>query len=154
MHELRTALGGAGLALAMGLVLGGAMRPNLAGEDRPAGPQTILGQAATRPTGPLNPSVSAYPGRTPDYVMGTDWKRNTEWPDREPVQEPPLRRIARDNAPPPPEFGPPAFARTDFNELSPPAPRGRYPSLGGEGLPTHAPVGQAIDDADEEAPTA
>ena len=70
MSGVQTVLGGAGVALAMGLMLGGAMRPDLASDDRPAGPQTILGTAATRALGPMAtaPTLASYSGGVPDYV--------------------------------------------------------------------------------------
>ena len=100
---MRAALCGAGVALAMGLMLGGAMRPTLAGDDRPAGPQIILGESAQRSTGPFDPgpTFTGYQGRIPDYVLGTD---STQ----------------------------PVAVRT--------AP---------EPAAAHAPIGQAVDDADE-----
>jgi hypothetical protein len=142
MHKARTVLGGAGVALAMGLMLGGAMRPNLAEDDRPAGPQTILGKSALRSTGPFDPgSVDAgYIGAIPDYVMGTDLKKAVSWPDERPAASASPRASGAE------EISPVVFARAADVELPPAA--ARYPSLGGA-PPARAPVGQAVDDVDE-----
>src|SRR3954462_3122669 len=65
------------MAATAGLLLGGAMKPNLRGDDRPEGPQMFLGWSATRSTGPFDDggAWAAYQGRTPDYVVGTDWSK-------------------------------------------------------------------------------
>jgi len=82
---------GAVIAVASGLILGGVMHPNLAGDDRPAGPQIIAGSAAARSAGALDmgPTLASYGGRVPDYVTGTDAKRAMTWtPDRAEVSPP------------------------------------------------------------------
>lgn len=74
-------LSGAALSLAAGALLGGAMRPNLDARDaRPAGPQMVAGWESGQSTGPFDPGVTlaAYSGQLPDYVLGTDWKRESE----------------------------------------------------------------------------
>jgi len=144
---MRIAASGAGLALAMGLLLGGAMHPDLAGDDRPSGPQIILGKAAERSTGPFDPrpEMASYSGQVPDYVLGTDWKRATEWRPQPADVSPPMPRLARADEPPPP----PILARAVYKDEPPPPRRHGYPTLGDE-LPRRAPVGQAVDDAYEE----
>jgi hypothetical protein len=144
MHEARTVLGGAGMALAMGLLLGGAMRPNLAGDDRPAGPQTILGKSAERSIAQPSsiPTSSGYAGVIPDYVTGTDLKKSVAWRDDPTPESLPAPRPDRRDA------LPPAVVFTRAGDDEPPV-TARYPSLGGGLLPTHAPVGQAVDDVDE-----
>jgi hypothetical protein len=143
---MRIAASGAGVALAMGLLLGGFMHPDLAGDDRPNGPQIILGEAAQRSTGPFDPrpELAAYPGQVPDYVLGTDWKRAADWPPSPAAVALPAPRVARDDEAPPR----PVLARAAYEDDAPPPRRRGYPSLGGD-LPTRAPVGQAVDDADE-----
>jgi hypothetical protein len=67
------------LALTAGLLMGAAMRPDLIGDDRPAGPQMF--EPAARATGPFAEddapvaTYAAYRGKTPDYVIGTDWTK-------------------------------------------------------------------------------
>src|SRR5436190_11050483 len=98
--EKRIAASGAGVALAMGLLLGGLMHPDLALDDRPIGPQIILGKAAMRSTGPFDPrpEMAVYQGQVPDYVLGTDLKRAADWrPPPAAVTSP----LPRDDDPPP-----------------------------------------------------
>lgn len=59
--------------------MGAAMKPDLLADERPAGPQIVDNSAGARSTGPFDEGVSyaAYAGRTPDYVLGTDWKKMT-----------------------------------------------------------------------------
>lgn len=68
---------GIGMACVAGLLMGAAMKPNLDAGDRPAGPQIFTGWSAARSTGPFDDSAgfAAYRGQTPDYVVGTDWKK-------------------------------------------------------------------------------
>lgn len=65
------------MAAVAGLLMGAAMKPNLAAGDRPEGPQMFAGWSGTRSTGPFDDSVgfAAYRGQTPDYVLGTDWNK-------------------------------------------------------------------------------
>ncbi len=143
--DMRVAAGGAALALAMGLMLGGAMHPDLAGDDRPGGPQIILGKAAERSTGPFDPrpQMAGYSGQVPDYVLGTDWKRAANWRPPTAAVAPPLPEQVRDDDPQPP----PVLARVAYEDEPP--HHHRYPTLGDD-LPRRAPVGQAVDDAAEE----
>ncbi len=73
---------GAVVALAAGLALGAAMRPDLAADDRPAGPQILEGWSSARGAGPFGDntvSFASYHGKLPDYVLGTDAKRLQGW---------------------------------------------------------------------------
>jgi hypothetical protein len=139
--DTKTLASGAALALACGVMLGGSMRPDLGDDGRPAGPQQIAGWAGARSTGPFDPGMPAtyasYSGQVPDYVMGTDWKKTMAWPDQAAAVSPPARRVTvADEAAPPdrtPDWAQPV-SRTAYDE-PPPAPRGRYPSMGGDAPP-------------------
>ena len=74
---------GAAAALLAGLTLGAAMQPSLGFVDRPQGPQMFAAWSGERSTGPFDPGTSftAYNGRVPDYVIGTDWARPKLTPD-------------------------------------------------------------------------
>lgn len=76
-EQVWTVCAGAGLALATGLWLGVAMKPQLAVGDRPAGPQTVAGWSGTRSHGAFDdgPRFANYAGRIPPYVTGTDAER-------------------------------------------------------------------------------
>lgn len=82
--DWRKPLLGVGIAAAMGVLLGGAMRPQLGVGDRPEGPQMFAGWSGTRSTGPFDDGMTlAYSsGPLPDYVTGTDWKQTTSWPQQ------------------------------------------------------------------------
>ena len=105
------------MALAAGLALGAAMRPDLASDDRPAGPQIFEGWAGTRSTGPFDDGAVAYAsyaGKVPDYVVGTDAKRLQAqgWPVAAPAPPAPTARgLAAEDAPPlgPEDLTPAAF---------------------------------------------
>lgn len=141
---MRIVVCGAGVALATGLMLGGALQPNLADDDRPVGPQTVVGDAAARSVGPMDsgPALASYAGAVPDYVLGTDWKRTMTSPDVAAVAPTPEAPLAATEAPP----SPVVRTRAAVEDLPAPA-HGRYPSNGGD-LPVRAPVGQAVDAAD------
>ena len=127
---VRLELYGAVIAVASGLMLGGLMHPNLAGDDRPAGPQIIAGSSAARSAGTfdMGPTLANYGGRVPDYVTGTDAKRAMTWmPERAEV------------SPPQPQYDQAEAQRTELPAVSraaydaDPQPRRThdYPSLGG-----------------------
>lgn len=130
---------GAAVVLAAGLLLGNAMQPHLdAADERPAGPQMFADWAGVRSTGPFDSGTSfpSYPGKMPDYVLGTDWKKSMGWPvERAAVSAP--REAVGDDAPAAPE--PATFSRAAYEEPAAPAhgyvPHGyvphNYPSLGG-----------------------
>lgn len=143
--DRKIAAGGACAALVVGLLLGGLMHPNLAADDRPAGPQMILGKAAERSTGPFDPSPANYAGGTPEYVLGTDWTRAQAPQTAEPP--PRAQRIVLETDEPRP---PAVYTIAAYDPDDPPAPRRhRYPTLGDRVEP-RAPIGQAVDDAAEE----
>jgi hypothetical protein len=88
--QVKMLCAGAVVALAAGLLAGAAMKPDLAGDDQPAGPQS-LADPGPRAAAPLDDPVTyaSYParyGRTPDYVQGTDWKKMTA-PAAEPSRD-------------------------------------------------------------------
>jgi hypothetical protein len=86
---------GAGLALAAGLTMGAAMKPALAVNDRPEGPQ-VVSDWAQASTGPFddtsNAMLASYSGQVPDYVTGTDWKKAMAWPVSQTAYTTPLPR--------------------------------------------------------------
>lgn len=122
-------LGGAGVALVAGLLMGAVAKPDLASDDRPAGPQMMAGWSGTRSTGPFDDGATfaAFNGQIPDYVLGTDWKKSLE-PVYAPDPEPRVRetRLARNDDPPELPLTPAAYDDT-------PPPEVTYPSMhGGE----------------------
>jgi hypothetical protein len=131
--DTKTLAGGAGFALACGILLGGAMQPSLGDDGRPAGPQQIAGWSGVRSTGPFDPGMSpaSYGGVVPDYVTGTDWKKTPAGPDEQAAVAPPSRRVAvADETPAAQDDAQTAPAtRADF--YAPPPARPGYPSLGG-----------------------
>jgi hypothetical protein len=74
--KVKTVYMGAGIAAAAGLLMGAVARPDLGGDDRPAGPQIMAGWAGVRSTGPFDDgaTLASYKGKIPDYVLGTDFK--------------------------------------------------------------------------------
>ena len=80
-RDLRSLFGGAAVAVASGLILGGVMQPNLRADDRPEGPQILAGIAAPRADHlyDVGASWAAYRGRVPDHVIGTDWLKPREY---------------------------------------------------------------------------
>lgn len=134
--DLKVFLPGAGLALAAGILLGGAMQPQLYEGDRPAGPQMVADFAGERSTGPFDPGTTfaAYHGNIPDYVLGTDWKKSMAWPPEERAAVS-TAAVSHEDAAPAPEATP-VLTRTDYVE--PPPPPHVYPSLGGAGPSVHA----------------
>lgn len=137
---VRMELFGAAIALASGLMLGGAMHPDLTGDDRPAGPQIIAGRAGLRSAGPLDggATLASYAARTPDYVLGTDATKPMGWPGERAETSAPAPHIAPAQEAP---SEPVVLTRAAYDDLPPP-PRSIYPSLGA-----------ASDHANETAPT-
>lgn len=85
---------GVGMAAMAGILLGGAMKPDLRGDDRPEGPQVFAGWSGVRSTGPFDPGTSfaSYGGQVPDYVVGTDWKAvSFQWKDDAAYEPAPIR---------------------------------------------------------------
>lgn len=62
---------GIGLATLSGLMLGGALRPEIV-MDRIGGPQIALGDSGRAAYGDYEGGTSHYPNGLPDYVVGTD----------------------------------------------------------------------------------
>jgi hypothetical protein len=127
---VRLELCGAVLAGVVGVMLGGVMHPNLAGDDRPAGPQMIAGSAAARSGGPYDggATLASYGGQTPDYVTGTDAKKALAWTPERAAASPPQTRdeqakAARDDLP--------AISRAAYDADPQPSRAHDYPSLGG-----------------------
>lgn len=125
---MRALYSGAGLAVAAGLLMGAAMKPNLGGDDRPIGPQIFAGWSGIRSTGPFDQpdlAFAAYSASIPDYVIGTDWKRYAAPVAYEPVaEEPPLVVES--------EFDEPAYAAPyQVAWQEPPREPPSFPSLDG-----------------------
>lgn len=149
---------GIGMAAVAGLLVGGAMKPDLGMGDRPEGPQIFAGWSGVRSTGPFDPGMTFadYQGQIPDYVIGSDWKAMTAghgWKDDiayEPAPTPNYYEQARAEPEPYP---------TRWEE--PPRKEPLYPSMSGgvaydasarvaEAPPAPPPSEQV--DLDEEAP--
>lgn len=128
--SVKVLFAGAAAALVGGMLLGGAMRPNLGAADdgRPAGPQMFANWSGARSTGPFDPGATfaGYGAKLPDYVLGTDWKKAAAWPDERAAVSAPAREVARNDEA---SEEPVTVARADYAD-PPPPPRG-YPSLGG-----------------------
>ncbi|HSV02197.1 MAG TPA: hypothetical protein VLI41_03235 [Phenylobacterium sp.] len=76
--EVTALYAGAGLALAAGLLMGAALKPDLGYDNRPLGPQIVAGTDRAQASGPFDDdavSYAAYRGRIPDYVIGSDAKQ-------------------------------------------------------------------------------
>jgi hypothetical protein len=129
LSEMKIPLSGAGVALAAGLLLGGAMQPHLYDGDRPSGPQMFANRAGARSTGPFDPGTTfaSSQGQMPDYVMGTDWKNRMTSPDERAAVSTPRREPAADDVSR--AEAPPTFTRAAYDEFPPPAHV--YPSMGG-----------------------
>lgn len=127
--DLTVFLSGAAFALTAGVLLGGTMRPSLNIEDgRPAGPQMFAAWDG-HSTGPFDPgapeaTLAAYHGKTPDYVMGTDWKKALAPPRDTAATSPPADPPAEPAAAPAPALTPVVYE-------APPPPTRDYPSMGG-----------------------
>lgn len=82
-QDLKALFSGVGMAAVAGMLMGAAMRPDLNEGDRPEGPQILAGWSAARSTGPFDDGMTlAYAqGQIPDYVVGTDWKKQIAWAD-------------------------------------------------------------------------
>ena len=104
-RELKTLVQGVAGVAACGLLMGAAMQPNLDGHPV-EGPQIQLPGGGARGDGPVaDPTVAAYPGQPPEYVIGTDWTRPR--PVRYAAAEPPaddtdIVVLAADDDPPAP----------------------------------------------------
>jgi len=122
---------GAGVAAAVGLLLGAAMKPDLGMDDRLIGPQIVAGAAGGRSSGPFDDggfSYAAYGGKVPDYVLGTDYKAEALTPIEASAPQPAMttRREAASNDD---NVETLAFTRADYgDEARQPA---SYPSIAG-----------------------
>lgn len=72
-------LAGAGLALAIALVLGVALRPHRAADETAEGPQAVQPAAAAaaseQPAAHESAAAAADREKLPQYVFGKDWRR-------------------------------------------------------------------------------
>lgn len=133
---LRSLYAGAAVACVSGLLMGAAMKPTLNVGDRPEGPQMFAGWSGARSTGPFDDGATfaGYQGQVPDYVVGTDWKREIAWQEAE-AADPEPRDVAANEAPP--EHAP--LRPAVFEEPAREAPV--YPSMaGGMAYGTAAPA--------------
>jgi hypothetical protein len=141
---VKVLIAGTAVALVGGVLLGGAMRPNLSAADdgRPAGPQMFANWHGAS-TGPFDPGATfaSYGGEVPDYVLGTDWKKATAWPDERAVVSAPSREIAHNDETP---EEPVTLASSDYAD--PPPPTRDYPSLNGAHLSESDDAGTAVGD--------
>ncbi len=150
----RRILAGVGVAAVAGLLLGGAMKPDLRADERPEGPQIFTGWSAARSTGPFDDgwTLAYRDGQLPQYVTGSDWAP-VAWRE-EPVVEAPA-------------FEASAYADSAFDDpqttptptvWEPPPQRADYPSMtGGVAYgadPAHrpAPAFEPVADIDADAP--
>jgi len=137
-RDTRTLCIGAAMALTCGLMLGGAMRPDLTDDGRPSGPQQLSAFGAERATGADAAAPVSYAGPVPDYVLGTDWKRMTSAPAEPAAVSPPAaQRVALQADDETPGDGDASAGAWDpqarpvaYDERRP-APLRRYPSEGG-----------------------
>jgi hypothetical protein len=143
-NEGAAILCGAALAAVAGLMLGGAMRPQLIFDERPTGPQMFASGGGPRSTGPFDPggAYADYSGNIPSYVTGTDSAQAAY------VQAPPIaeeqRQVAQNDAVKP---DPVPSARAPYYEDPPPLVV--YPSeAGGSTYRAEAPPPEG-----DEAPT-
>ncbi len=113
------------MAVAIGMMLGGAMHPNLVADDRPLGPQMLLGAGATRSPGlgDTGLEMASYPGALPTYVVGTDASKPFA------VSQPPGVAEIRPAGQSQPEQTV-ALTRVAYGDPAPPDQD--YPSLAGE----------------------
>ena len=144
LSELRIPLSGAAAALVAGMLAGSFMQPHLAdGDGRPAGPQMFADWAGARSTGPFDPGTTfvSYQGKTPDYVMGSDWKKRMAWPDERAAVSAPREVVREDDQVVAERVA--VLTRTTYEE-PPPAPHD-YPSLVG-GARSASVADHAVDD--------
>jgi hypothetical protein len=117
---VKTLCAGAVVALAAGLLAGAAMKPDLsapdlAAADRLAGPQVLADPGPPRAPAPAPAddgvtytSYLADRGRTPDYVLGTDWKKLTAPPPAPSRDAADIVRLEQILRSPPPDDDTPA----------------------------------------------
>jgi hypothetical protein len=81
-QDLKSIFSGSAMAVAAGLMAGGLMYPELIGPGDVGGPQLQAGSSGARTAyygGSAN--WAPYSGEVPDYVIGTDWRKPTEYAD-------------------------------------------------------------------------
>lgn len=133
-EKIRTLMCGAGAAAVAGLLLGGAMQPDLRGAAGPEGPQMTHRPMADRAGFQLFDSFrnAGLRGDPPDYVIGTDWTRPAAYDagafeDFGGAYAPPeVDYAVIEFTVPPPERDP-----VVWTEPAPPEPTA-YPSVGGD----------------------
>lgn len=128
--DLKTLFAGVGVAAVSGLLLGGAMQPDLRGDERPEGPQIFAGWSGARSTGPFDDGLTLayYKGQIPDYVVGTDWKQAIAWQEAPEIIEAPRDYSAFDE--PEPATDVTEYA-TEASWQEPAAEPPTYPSMSG-----------------------
>lgn len=143
---LKSILAGAALATIAGVMLGGAMRPQLIFDGRSLGPQMMATGGGARANGPHDNSAAYanYSASIPDYVTGTDYvqapapqpaaptraEHGQRWHDDEPAPSQPM-----------------AYARTAYDE---PRTEIVYPSVyGGAAYEREAPPPPPLPEDDE-----
>jgi len=140
-NEGAAILSGAALAAVLGIMLGGAMRPQLIFDGRPMGPQMFAVGGGPRSTGPY----ASYSGNIPSYVTGTDYAQAAY------VLAPPIaeeqRQVARNDAVKP---DPAPISRAPYYENPPPLVV--YPSEAG-GSAYHADTAAPAPPPEDPAPT-
>jgi hypothetical protein len=131
-------LSGAALAAVAGILLGGAMRPQLAFDGRPMGPQMFANGGGPRSTGPFDPAAAYanYRAEIPTYVIGTDYLQQAyveaapiaeERPqlaqnDEPPAEPAPLTRATYDDSPLPEVVYPSVAGGRSYEAETPPPP--------------------------------
>jgi len=146
-NEGAAILSGAALAAVLGIMLGGAMRPQLIFDGRPMGPQMFAVGGGPRSTGPFDAggANASYSGNIPSYVTGTDYAQAAY------VQAPPIaeeqRQVARNDAVKP---DPAPISRAPYYENPPPLVV--YPSEAG-GSAYHADTAAPAPPPEDPAPT-
>jgi len=146
---VKSLFSGIALAAAAGMLMGGAMKPTLDDDDRPAGPQMFAGWSGARSTGPFDDGMTfvGYQGQMPDYVLGTDMQNATIPPDlAPPLEDAPIEMAAVATEPQQAAFTGSAF---DASTPSEPVP---YPSIAG-GV-AYTPRAAAASDEPAAAPVA
>jgi hypothetical protein len=127
MMKVKALCAGAGLALVAGLTMGAAMKPNLAADDRPKGPQ-VVADWTQAPTGPFDDGVSMayarYSGAIPEYVTGTDLKKAMAWPEQARVDQPPEAQFSA-------EAYEAQLAKLDHADYADPSAEASFPSMEG-----------------------
>lgn len=132
----KSILAGAALATLAGIMLGGAMQPQLVFDGRPLGPQMMATGGGARANGPFDDSAAYanYSASIPDYVTGTDYVQASYVPPIAPARQG-REQIARNDEPTPPQ--PIAYTRTAYDE---PRTEVVYPSVyGGAAYEREAP---------------